>query len=108
MVTSIVKPSSFLAGILITNPIHVRDGQSLEEFQEAMASSAYSNWEATLKTNVQAVYFTVVAFITLLGKAAEKGEGRGSVILTGSVGGFHQDKGVENLSYQSSKAYAML
>jgi len=92
------------AGILITNPIHVRDGQSLEEFQEAMASSAYSNWEATLKTNVQAVYFTVVAFITLLGKAAEKGEGRGSVILTGSVGGLHQDKNVENLSYQSSKA----
>lgn len=94
--------------MLNTNPIHVQPGQSLEEFQEAMASSTYDNWEETLKTNVQAVYFTVVAFITLLGKAAQKGEGRGSVILTGSVGGFHQDKGVENLSYQSSKAYAIL
>ena len=72
-----------------------------------MASSTYSDWEETLKTNVQAVYFTVVAFITLLGKGAERGQGRGSVILTGSVGGIHHDKNVENLSYQCSKAYAI-
>jgi NAD(P)-dependent dehydrogenase (short-subunit alcohol dehydrogenase family) len=85
----------------------VQTGQSLQEFQEAMASSTYENWEETLKTNVQAVYFTVVAFITLLGQAAKKGEGRGSVILTGSVGGIHADKSVENLSYQSSKAYIL-
>jgi hypothetical protein len=41
----------------------------------------------------------------LLGEAAKKGQGRGSVILTGSVGGIHWDNNVDILNYQASKAY---
>jgi NAD(P)-dependent dehydrogenase (short-subunit alcohol dehydrogenase family) len=41
----------------------------------------------------------------LLAEAAKKGQGRGSVVLTGSVGGIHWAKEVDTLAYQASKAY---
>lgn len=97
-----------VAGILRSLATRARPGQSLEELHEALSSASYQDWDDTLKTNVQSVYFTVVAFLPLLGAAAKKGQGRGSVILTGSVGGMHWDNRVDTLDYQASKAYLAL
>lgn len=78
---------------------------SLEDLHHALKSQKPEDWDATMKTNVTSVYFTVVSFLPLLGAAAKKGDGRGSVVITGSIGGLHNDKRVENLHYQASKAY---
>jgi NAD(P)-dependent dehydrogenase (short-subunit alcohol dehydrogenase family) len=88
-----------------TNPISTKPGQSLEEVYEALMSSPQENWDATLKTNVESVYFTIAAFIPLLGAAAKQGQGRGSVVITGSIAGIHWDFGFDHLAYQVSKAY---
>src|SRR5208282_1361191 len=91
---------------LRSNPIYARMGStSLEEMHKALSSSTDEIWEETFKTNVQSVYFTVVAFMPLLGEAARKGQGRGSVLLTGSIGGIHWSANIDNLAYQASKAY---
>ena len=97
-----------VAGILRSLATHARPGQSLEELHEALSSASYQDWDDTFRTNVQSVYFTVVAFLPLLGAAAKKGQGRGSVILTGSIGGMHWDNKVDALHYQASKAYLPL
>jgi NAD(P)-dependent dehydrogenase (short-subunit alcohol dehydrogenase family) len=76
----------------------------LEEVHQALMSSPLENWDATLKTNIESVYFTITAFIPLLGAAAKRGQGRGSVVVTGSVSGIHWDFGFDHLSYQVSKA----
>ena len=95
----------FLAGVLYPLPKHAQPGvQTIEELQAALASATVDSWEDTLKTNVQAVYYTVVSFLPLLAAAAKKGEGRGGVVLTGSVAGIHWDHSVDNLNYQASKA----
>jgi len=77
----------------------------LEELHAALSSSDPQDWNDTLSTNVTAVYYTVVAFMPLLGKAAKRGQGRGSVVITGSVGGMHWDAYVDTHDYQASKAY---
>lgn len=43
--------------------------------------------------------------MALLGEAAKKGQGRGSVVLAGSVAGIHWSSSIDNLAYQASKAY---
>jgi NAD(P)-dependent dehydrogenase (short-subunit alcohol dehydrogenase family) len=80
----------------------------LEELHKALSSSSEEIWDETLKTNVSSVYFTVAAFVPLLGAAAKRGGGRGSVIITGSSAGFHWDRGFDSLAYQTSKAYVSL
>jgi NAD(P)-dependent dehydrogenase (short-subunit alcohol dehydrogenase family) len=85
--------------------VKTRPGQSLSELYEALQSSPPEAWDDTMGTNVQSVYFTVTAFLPLLGEAAKKGQGRGSVVLTGSISGMHWDIGFDNLQYQVSKAY---
>jgi len=92
------------AGTVQPNPIATEPGQSLEEVHQALMSSPIANWDTVLKTNVESVYFTIAAFIPLLGKAAKRGQGRGSVVVTGSIGGIHWDIGFDHLSYQVSKA----
>ena len=91
-----------------SNPIATKEGQSLDEVYEALMSSPQENWDATLKTNIESVYFTIAAFIPLLGAAAKQGQGRGSVVITGSIAGIHWDFGFDHLSYQVSKAYVVL
>jgi NAD(P)-dependent dehydrogenase (short-subunit alcohol dehydrogenase family) len=92
------------AGTMKPNPIATKPGQSLEEVHEALMSSPPENWDTVLKTNVDSVYFTIAAFIPLLGAAAKQGQGRGSVVVTGSIAGLHWDIGFDHLSYQVSKA----
>jgi len=92
------------AGILERNPVYAAPGLSLEQTYKALASGSEKLWDDTLKTNVSSVYFTVVAFLPLLGAAAKNGQGRGSVILTGSVAGIHWSNEIDTLAYQASKA----
>jgi NAD(P)-dependent dehydrogenase (short-subunit alcohol dehydrogenase family) len=97
-----------VAGVLRHNEIRARPGQTLEELHIALSSSDPKDWNDTLSTNVTAVYYTIVAFMPLLGNAAKKGQGRGSVVITGSVGGLHWDKFVDTHDYGASKAYSSL
>jgi NAD(P)-dependent dehydrogenase (short-subunit alcohol dehydrogenase family) len=94
-----------VAGILRYNPVPVTLDSSLEELHHALKNQKWEDWEDTMRTNVSSVYFTVVAFLPLLGAAAKKGDGRGNVVITGSIGGLHNDRRVDNLHYQASKAY---
>jgi len=83
-------------------------GSSLEDLYNSLRNQKHEDWEDTMRTNVSSVFFTVVSFLPLLGAAAKKGNGRGSVLITGSIGGMHHDKRVDNLHYQASKAYYLL
>jgi len=94
-----------VAGVMQPNPVYARPGSSLSELYEALASSRREDWDDTFQTNVESVFYTVVSFIPLLGEAAKKGQGRGSVVITGSASGIHWDKGVDNLHYATSKAF---
>jgi NAD(P)-dependent dehydrogenase (short-subunit alcohol dehydrogenase family) len=87
------------------NATYAAPGLSLQETYEALSSGSEQLWDDTLKTNVTSVYSTVVAFMPLLAEAAKKGQGRGSVVLTGSVAGIHWSNEVDTLAYQASKAY---
>lgn len=98
------RRSDKAAGVLKSNPIYAQMGTSLEEMHKALSSSIDEIWEETFKTNVQSVYFTVIAFMPLLGEAAKKGQGRGSVVLTGSIAGIHWSRNIDNLAYMSSKS----
>jgi NAD(P)-dependent dehydrogenase (short-subunit alcohol dehydrogenase family) len=80
-------------------------GSSLEDLYNSLRNQKPEDWEDTMKTNVSSVFFTVVSFLPLLGAAAKKGAGRGSVVITGSIGGIHHDKRLDILHYQASKAY---
>lgn len=95
----------FIAGILRYNSLPVTLGSSLEDLYNSLRNQKHGDWEDTMRTNVSSVFFTVVSFLPLLGASARKGNGRGSVLITGSIGGMHHDKRVDNFHYQASKAY---
>ncbi|CAG9942482.1 unnamed protein product [Clonostachys rosea f. rosea IK726] len=90
------------AAIRYMNNTVYKPGETLEQLESATLSAPYSGWEHTMRLNVLAPYFLTAGLITLLGKAAAKGEGRGSVILFSSPASVHNNQFVP--CYQTSKA----
>lgn len=70
-------------------PTVYSNGDSLAKLAEAMQSMAYADMEASFRVNVFQPYYMVAGLVDLLGEAAKKGEGRGSVILFSSVAAQH-------------------
>lgn len=77
---------------------------SLDELQESMLSSAYSDWELSLRVNTIAHYFLVTGLADLLAKSARQGDGRGSVVITSSCASMHNCTNVDLSSYATTKA----
>lgn len=86
---------------------------SLDELQESLWSSRWTDWEQSFRTNVFAHYFLSVAFLKLLVAASEldigdgkkgRDEGRGVMIITSSCASMHNCTNIDLTSYASSKA----
>ena len=77
-------------------------GQPLSSLAESMQSLSYADMEATFRVNLFAQYYITAGLVSLLGKAAKQGEGRGSVICFSSVAAQHFGQFVP--AYQTSKA----
>ncbi|CAH0039133.1 unnamed protein product [Clonostachys rhizophaga] len=90
------------AAIRYMNNTAYKPGETLEQLESATLSAPYSGWEHTMRLNVLAPYFLTAGLISLLGKAAAKGGGRGSVILFSSPASVHNNQFVP--CYQTSKA----
>lgn len=90
------------AGIRYMNEITYRPGDSLEQLEKATLSAPYAGWEQVFRVNVLAPYYLTAGLVTLLGAAAAKGEGRGSVIMFSSPASVHNHQFVP--CYQTSKA----
>ncbi|KAF2640738.1 7-alpha-hydroxysteroid dehydrogenase [Massarina eburnea CBS 473.64] len=76
----------------------------LSSLQESLWSSKHDDWSSTFAVNSTAHYFMAVAFVELLRKAAEKGNGRGVVVITSSCASMHNATNVDMMSYATSKA----
>ena len=66
---------------------------SLKDFQSTLWDQPFEGYSNTFAVNVSAVFFTVVAFLGLLGAGNEKGnvEQNSQVIATSSIGGFNRN-----------------
>jgi hypothetical protein len=84
------------------NEITYTPGDGLEKLEAATLSTPYQGWEQTFRLNVMAPYYLTAGLITLLGKAAANGDGRGCVILFSSPASVHNNQFVP--CYQTSKA----
>lgn len=84
------------------NPVTFSRGGSLQDLEAATTSTSWDKWNYALQLNVLAPYFLTAGLIKLLGEAASKGEGRGSVILFSSPASVHNHQFVP--AYQTSKA----
>ncbi|KAL4809424.1 hypothetical protein BDV18DRAFT_157179 [Aspergillus unguis] len=90
------------AGIRRQNPIAYTPGDSLAKLAEATSSLRYDDLEASFRVNLFAQYFLTAGLVEMLGAAAQKGGGRGSVICFSSVASKHVAQFVP--AYQTSKA----
>lgn len=90
------------AGIRYTNNIAYTPGDDLSKLEVATMSAPYEGWEHTFRVNVLAPYFLTAGLISLLGKAAAQGDGRGCVIMFSSPASVHNHQFVP--CYQTSKA----
>ncbi len=98
--------------ILISNAGIRRDPQiacdvlnsPLEELQGSLWSSSYDDWTSSFQVNTTAHYFLSIALVDLLAAAAEKGEGRGVIIITSSIASLHNATNVDMMSYATTKA----
>jgi NAD(P)-dependent dehydrogenase (short-subunit alcohol dehydrogenase family) len=61
----------------------------LSDLQSALSTSSQELWTDTFATNTWGPYVTTTSFLHLLGRAAEKGNGRGSVIIMTSINARH-------------------
>ncbi|CZR64867.1 uncharacterized protein PAC_14766 [Phialocephala subalpina] len=84
------------------NPITFKHGESLEQLEAATKSASWESWDHAFQLNVLAPYFLTAGLVKLLGKAASKGDGSGSVILFSSPASVHNHQFVP--AYQTSKA----
>ena len=82
---------------------------SIEEYQASLWDADFDRYTQTFEVNVSAVYFSVVAFLTLLDKGNKKGnvEQKSQVICTSSIGGFNRMT-PGGYAYGQSKAAATL
>ncbi|KAL3427898.1 short chain dehydrogenase [Phlyctema vagabunda] len=77
---------------------------SIQEYQEALLSLSSESWDTTWRVNVSAHYHLSILLLPLLAVAAEKGDGRGCVIVNSSVSSRHNSTDSEQTAYASSKA----
>jgi len=79
---------------------------SIDKIQSAMWSSSPEEWKDQFLINSAGPYFVTVAFLHLLAKAAEKGDGSGSVVnITSIVSRIHSPF-TAKFGYNASKAAA--
>ncbi|KAH3671157.1 hypothetical protein OGAPHI_000868 [Ogataea philodendri] len=90
------------AGIRIQNPKTFHPGDSLDDLSDAANSIQWRDFQKTFDINVIGMYFLTTGLIKKLGKAAEKGDGRGSVVCFSSPASVHTNQFVP--TYQLSKA----
>lgn len=84
------------------NNITYTPGDGLSKLEAATLSAPYQGWEIVFRVNVLAPYYLTAGLVTLLGAAAVKGDGRGSVIMFSSPASVHNHQFVP--IYQTSKA----
>lgn len=84
------------------NEVTYTPGETIDQLERATLSAPYQGWEQTFRVNVLAPYFLTAGLVTLLGRAAAKGDGRGCVILLSSPASVHNHQFVP--TYQTSKA----
>lgn len=86
---------------------------TLEELQESLWSSKYSDWEDSFRVNTASHYFLSVALLPLLAAAGNldlpngrkgRDEGRGVVVVTSSCASMHNCTNVDLMSYATTKA----
>lgn len=90
------------AAVRFMNKITYVHGEDLQSLENATSSLPYSELESAFRVNVFAPYFLTAGLLTLLGKAASKGDGRGCVILFSSPASVHNHQFVP--AYQLTKA----
>ncbi|EEU38885.1 uncharacterized protein NECHADRAFT_88900 [Fusarium vanettenii 77-13-4] len=90
------------AAIRYMNDIAYKPGEGLDRLEAATLSAPYKGWEHTFRLNVLAPYYLTAGLMSLFGKAAAQGDGRGSVILFSSPASVHNHQFVP--CYQTSKA----
>jgi len=90
------------AGIRLVNRKSFTAGQSLETLVEATQSLSYDDLDKSFRINLYHQYFLAAGLLDLIGTAAKKGEGRGSVIMLSSVASKHNGQFVP--AYQLTKA----
>ncbi|EHK96714.1 putative General stress protein 39 [Glarea lozoyensis 74030] len=69
------------AGIRKVNKTAFTPGESLSDLVKATNSLSYEDLDASFRINLYAQYFLTAGLLDLLGAAAAKGDGRGSVII---------------------------
>ncbi|KEF60507.1 uncharacterized protein A1O9_02068 [Exophiala aquamarina CBS 119918] len=90
------------AAIRFMNEVPYKPGDGLAKLEMATLSAPYREWELAHRVNVLAPYFLTAGLVKLLGAAASKGEGRGSVIMFSSPASVHNNQFVP--VYQTTKA----
>ena len=77
---------------------------TLTELQTSLLSHSHAAWSQTLAVNTTAHFFLISSLLDLLAAAAEKGQGRGCVVITSSCASMHLCTNVDLMSYAASKA----
>ncbi len=90
------------AGIRLVNKKSFTPGQSLATLVDATQSLSYDDLDKSFRINLYHQYFLASGLLDLIGAAAEKGEGRGSIIMLSSVASKHNGQFVP--AYQLTKA----
>ncbi len=81
------------SGIAGPQSLSITPETSLKDFQSALWEQSFDDYTNTFAVNVSAVFFTVVAFLSLLDAGNAKGnvEQQSQVIATSSIGGFNRN-----------------
>lgn len=83
------------------------DFSSLDHVREFLWKDEVDDWDNILRVNVSGIWFTSIAFLSLLGKGNEKGNvvQKSQIVTVGSIGAFIRMLGT-SFSYNPSKAAA--
>lgn len=87
-----------------TLPIQSYSTATLPEIQESLLSHSPDGWRDTFSVNTTAHFFLTAHLLDLLSASAEKGDGRGCVVVTSSCASMHLCTNVDLMSYAASKA----
>lgn len=93
------------SGVSGPQALSIKPESSLKDFQSALWELPFEDYTNTFAVNVSAVFFTVVAFLSLLDAGNEKGnvEQKSQVIATSSIAGFNREV-PGGFAYGQSKA----
>lgn len=96
------------SGILGPQPAQkITANSTIEDFQKAWAETTFEEYTKTFELNATGVWFTFLAFLSLLDAGNKKGnvEQKSQVIATSSIGGFNRNT-PGGFAYGQSKAAA--